>query len=687
MPGDHCWWVLGLGWLVSTVAAGCMPDMETELHEAHMAAHQQASLRLQVYSHVLSDKLLPSSQQWDKTPWWPGGGDLPSAEGTKVLKDVEGRLLVRLTDLRKAGAHAGDDDVAQRTKSRLRTLGGPYGLDDAGYSQAEQELWSNCALSALISHAYPGALGMRCSTRSVSLPGRTEVRQMEWKMPSLFSFRWKPKPRWRTLVRDPCAGLYPAFVGGTFTMPRAADFEARAARCVYRRPMADVWEALTHVASQYQGILAIGGEADRKILVCRRVVPVPNPDPKEPDRPLYEAVVLAIAVVPSADGRCTVHCAPLKPDGTLESLAEASPLLDWPRGRKQKEDVVSAANHLTVARERNQRLFCYLSSPQVTKAALTVPQRAICVHRSFQELGVQIFGPRLWAGKYLPAPAPKPPEGLEAEPLVSPSLVPGKTVPRKYSSATVFLGDEIAETLLATQVRVVDPRIQELVAALIRNLARTGGRMVPQAAKRYEPGLIRAHVIASPDVQAFALPGGKLFICSGLLDTLDNADELAAALAHELSHLLHEDAARLLHERARARRRAEVTNEILTYILAGVGPFLGAGGQIASTAARGAIAGFSASATRVFAEAAVQGYSLDAELRADEFAVAILARTGYRPEGMLDLLNRLKTEQEEAAGPGGTQQRVQSSLINAKPGLPERIRKVQALLDRRRSSR
>jgi Zn-dependent protease with chaperone function len=55
---------------------------------------------------------------------------------------------------------------------------------------------------------------------------------------------------------------------------------------------------------------------------------------------------------------------------------------------------------------------------------------------------------------------------------------------------------------------------------------------------------VQSAVLSSPIPNAFALPGGKIYLFDGLLAKADNADEIAGVLAHELGHLKHRDSMR-----------------------------------------------------------------------------------------------------------------------------------------------
>ena len=57
---------------------------------------------------------------------------------------------------------------------------------------------------------------------------------------------------------------------------------------------------------------------------------------------------------------------------------------------------------------------------------------------------------------------------------------------------------------------------------------------------------VQSAVLATPIPNAFALPGGKLYLFSGLLAKAENPDEIAGILAHEIGHLKHRDSTRNL---------------------------------------------------------------------------------------------------------------------------------------------
>ena len=123
-------------------------------------------------------------------------------------------------------------------------------------------------------------------------------------------------------------------------------------------------------------------------------------------------------------------------------------------------------------------------------------------------------------------------------------------------------------------------------------------------------------VLDSPIVNAFALPGGYVYVTRGLLALADNEAELAGVLAHEIGHVT-------------ARHSAERYGQSVL----GSAAALGVGVLLGSEAA--------AQATSGAAELAVLSYSRDQEFEADTLGVRYLSRSGHDPQAMSSFLRRL----------------------------------------------
>src|SRR5882757_5355948 len=125
---------------------------------------------------------------------------------------------------------------------------------------------------------------------------------------------------------------------------------------------------------------------------------------------------------------------------------------------------------------------------------------------------------------------------------------------------------------------------------------------------------VQSGVLSTWVPNAFALPGGKVYLLEGLLTKAENADEIAGVLAHELGHLKHRDNMRgLIHNGG-------------TSFLIGLlfGDVTGSGAVIF------------ASRTLV-----TSSYSRDAEQNADTFSIDVMQRLGRSPKAMGELLFRV----------------------------------------------
>src|SRR5439155_1541948 len=91
----------------------------------------------------------------------------------------------------------------------------------------------------------------------------------------------------------------------------------------------------------------------------------------------------------------------------------------------------------------------------------------------------------------------------------------------------IALGKQLAQEVERQAKLVDDPVVTEYVNRIGQNLARNSDAKMPFTIK----------VIDSQDVNAFALPGGYMFVNSGLVLKADNEAELAGVMAHEIAHV------------------------------------------------------------------------------------------------------------------------------------------------------
>ncbi len=133
-------------------------------------------------------------------------------------------------------------------------------------------------------------------------------------------------------------------------------------------------------------------------------------------------------------------------------------------------------------------------------------------------------------------------------------------------------------------------------------------------------------IVNARDINAFALPGGPMYVNRGMIEAARTEGEMAGVMAHEISHVA------LRHATAQATRQSSPLNQIL-----GIGAVLG-----------DAILGIPVGQT-IYAGFLVFPYSREYETQADTLGAQIMARAGYDPH---DLANMFKTIEKESSGSG-----------------------------------
>jgi len=148
------------------------------------------------------------------------------------------------------------------------------------------------------------------------------------------------------------------------------------------------------------------------------------------------------------------------------------------------------------------------------------------------------------------------------------------------------------------------------------------------AAVSHRDNLIyRFTVLDSPVINAFALPGGYIYITRGLMAYLNSEAELAAVLGHEIGHVT-----------ARHGVRQQSASQA-----AGLGYMIG---SILFPELRGAA---SQDVFNIMSGALLSGYGREHELESDGLGAEYLARAGYEPKAMIDVIRVLKAQEIFAA--------------------------------------
>jgi beta-barrel assembly-enhancing protease len=181
------------------------------------------------------------------------------------------------------------------------------------------------------------------------------------------------------------------------------------------------------------------------------------------------------------------------------------------------------------------------------------------------------------------------------------------------------LGDAIAH-----DINQHIPLVQDPLA--IRYLNQLGLRIAQTSERPNVP--YRFYIVNSAVVNAFALPGGHIYVTRGLIDRTDNAAELSAVLAHEVGHVAARHGAQALERELRTGSAMSMFWEL----------FLGREPALLEQRALG-LGGRLWFAT----------HSRRAEREADRLAIRYMIRSGMDPEGMITMLEGLLEEEAQEA--------------------------------------
>jgi predicted Zn-dependent protease len=185
-------------------------------------------------------------------------------------------------------------------------------------------------------------------------------------------------------------------------------------------------------------------------------------------------------------------------------------------------------------------------------------------------------------------------------------------------------------------------------AQAVALVQRVGEHLVRQSVAAKSPYRFSFHVLADPKtVNAFALPGGPVFITEGLLRLLKSEAELAGVLGHEIGHVI----ARHSSERL---AKQQLTQGLLGALVVGSGDF--------TTAQIGQVVGSMIN----------MSYGREDEIESDTLGIRIMSEAGYDPRGMIRVMEVL------AKASGGSRQPEFMSTHPAPENRSERIKQAIA---------
>ncbi|HUK87524.1 MAG TPA: M48 family metallopeptidase [Terriglobales bacterium] len=240
-----------------------------------------------------------------------------------------------------------------------------------------------------------------------------------------------------------------------------------------------------------------------------------------------------------------------------------------------------------------------------------------------------------------PAPATQPnvkPGSKDDVDSIGNRKMGGKGLGNWYSlEKEIQMGKEMSMQVESSVKLVKDPVVNEYINRLGQNLVRNSDAKVPFTIK----------VIDDDSINAFALPGGFMYVNSGAILAADEEDELAGVMAHEIAHVAARHATREM-------TRANWAN-IATIPLIFVGGGLG-------YAVR--------SAASLMLPLTFMKFSRGFESEADHLGIEYMYKAGYDPQGLVSYFEKVQAMEKKKPG-------TLAKAFDSHPQTPDRIAATQ----------
>lgn len=210
-----------------------------------------------------------------------------------------------------------------------------------------------------------------------------------------------------------------------------------------------------------------------------------------------------------------------------------------------------------------------------------------------------------------------------------------------------YIGRSVGAVVLSKYPAYTNDQINNYVNTLGQTLAAASDK--PEIFAGYH-----FLVLNSDDINAFATPGGHVFITRGLIRCCPTEDALAAILAHEIGHIL-------LRHGMQSIEKARTTQALTVLATEGAKTFGSADvAQLTDS--------FSGVITDIVNTMINNGYSRTFEYQADQASIKLVKRVGYNPEGLIDVLKVMEKNLKK----GG------SDFAKTHPAPTDRIKELQS---------
>ena len=190
----------------------------------------------------------------------------------------------------------------------------------------------------------------------------------------------------------------------------------------------------------------------------------------------------------------------------------------------------------------------------------------------------------------------------------------------EFKGLTIEREKQIGEQFLL-EIQQEIPLIED--PFLTSYINRLGQKLVAQLGS--QPFKYKFFIVKDPTMNAFAVPGGYIFLHSGMIMMAEREGELAGVIAHEISHVYCRHMAKMM-EKSRAVTIASLLGAMASVFL---------GGALAQPLIMGVMGG---------SEAAMLAYSRDNEAEADQAGFKWMLKAGYNPRDMVSMFNKMNKQ-------------------------------------------
>lgn len=197
-------------------------------------------------------------------------------------------------------------------------------------------------------------------------------------------------------------------------------------------------------------------------------------------------------------------------------------------------------------------------------------------------------------------------------------------VPRAVFSVTVKEEEDMSRQMMAMIHKYYEMVDDPVVVEYVNKIGNRLLSVLPQ-----QPFTYNFHVIKEDVYNAFATPAGHIFVYTGLLEAMEEEEELAGILGHEIAHVY------CRHISQKIERSKKIGVATLAGIAAGILLGVGGAGEAANAVTMGSVAA---------GQSAELSYSRENEMQADQFGLKFITNAGYSAEGLLKILKKIRSK-------------------------------------------